>query len=106
MPVLLPVASEKERFTTQLGVWSLTFYLYFNVRSQLWMFDMTDALTGEPLLLGHPVVLGQDFLEPYIMGIGAIFAYDTTGQHAEATPDDLGDRVLLPYLTPDEMAAP
>jgi Domain of unknown function (DUF6983) len=105
MPVLLPVASEKERFTTQLGSWSLAFYFYFNSRSQLWMFDMVDALTNKPLLLGHPVVLGQSFLEPYIFGIGTMGAYDSTGQHAEATPDDLGKRVLIPYWSPTELLA-
>lgn len=102
MPVLVRVTSEKTRFTTQLGHWSLTFYVYFNERSRLWMFDLTDDTTGQALLLGHPFVLGQDFLRPYIFGIGHMFCYDSTGQHREAGVDDLGRRVPVAYFTPTE----
>jgi uncharacterized protein DUF6983 len=105
MPVLLPVTSQKQSFTTQLGSWKLTFSTYFNVRSQRWMFDMTDTLTGRVMLLGHPFVLGQDFLEPYLFGIGSLIAYDSAQRHAEAGPDDLGVRVVIPYWSPGEIAA-
>jgi hypothetical protein len=105
MPVLLPLTSTKEQFTVQLGVWSLTLLVYFNDRSQLWMFDLTDARANVTLLCGAPFVLGQDLLEPYIFGIGSLVAIDTTQQHDEAGPDDLGDRVIVAYYTPEEIAA-
>jgi hypothetical protein len=105
MPVLLPLTSTKEQFTVQLGVWSLTFLVYFNDRSQLWMFDVSDARANETLLCGAPIVLGQDLLEPYIFGIGSLVAIDTSQQGDEAGPDDLGDRVVVAYYTPDEMTA-
>lgn len=104
MPVLLPVRSQKQIFTTQLGSWLLQFYFYFNDRSQLWTFDMYDATTGTALLLGAPVVLGEDLLEPYVFGIGMMFPMDTTGLHREAGPDDLGNRVPIVYFTPTEAA--
>src|SRR5262245_32984861 len=105
MPVMVPVTSEKTHFKVQLGLWLLDFTVYFNERSQLWMFDLRDASNDTPLLYGAPFVLGQDLLEPYVFGIGSVICYDTTEQHQDAGADDLGNRVIVPYFTPDEAAA-
>lgn len=105
MPVLVPLyTSTKQTFTVQLGSWSLFFYWYYNERSQLWTFDLYDATTGRPLVLGHPFVLGTDFFAPYVWRIGLAIAFDNTGHGVEAGPDDLGVRVEMPYWTPEEVA--
>lgn len=105
MPVLVPLnSSVKQTFTVQLGDWRLGFYWYYNERSARWIFDLYDATTGLPLVLGQPFVLGTDFFEPYAWGIGSAIAFDTTAKHREAGPDDLGISVVMPYWTPEEVA--
>lgn len=104
MPVLVPLSPTKQTFTTQLGDWRLGFYWYYNERSERWCFDCYDAASGLPLVLGQPFVLGTDFFDPYVFGIGSAIAFDSSGKGAEAGPDDLGVRVVMPYWTPDEAA--
>ena len=100
----LPVnSSDKQTFTTQLGNYRFTFYFYFNERSRIWHFDMTDATTGEVLVLGVPMVLAQDYLEPYAWGLGELFATDLTFSGVEAGPEELGVRVLPSYMSPADV---
>lgn len=104
MIIELPFSSDgAQRVTTQLGDRKYIFEVRFNERSGVWTFNMFDAVTEAEILLGLPLVLGQDLLEPYNLEIGAMIVSDTTGQSKEAGPDDLGNRVKVHWVSPDEI---
>lgn len=90
-------------FTTQLADRKFVFDVKFNDRSAVWTLDLLDAVTQAVIISSLPLVLGQDLLEPYNLGIGSILCVDSTGQGVDAGPDDLGDRVKVYWLSPDEV---
>ena len=92
-------------FTTQLGETKYRFDVKFNDRSGVWTLDLYDATTQTLIVASLPLVLGQDILEPYNFGIGALFCVDTTGQGLDAGADELGSRVKVYWAIPDEVAA-
>ncbi len=102
----LPFSNDPaQSFVTQLGDRKFHFDTRFNDRSDVWTLDLADATTKTPLVTSLPLVLGQDLLEPYNLGIGSILCIDTSGQGADAGPDDLGRRVKLYWFSSDEVAS-
>lgn len=101
----LPLSSDAAQiFTTQLGEAKYSFDVRYNDRSGVWTLDLYDA-SAVLIAASLPMVIGQDLLEPYNLGIGSLLCVDTTGQGLDAGPDDLGDRVKVYWFSPDEVTA-
>jgi len=98
-------ADPAQTFVTQLGDTKYRFDARFNDRSGVWTFDLTEDATQATLLQSVPLVLGCDLLAPYNFGIGSLLVMDTTNQGRDATADDLGQRVKVYWLGPDEVPA-
>lgn len=100
----LPLTSDSaQAFTCQLGAQKFYFEITYNSRNGTWALSMADDATREPIITGAPIVLGADLLDPYNLPYGALVAQDKTGQGRDAGPDDLGDRVVLHWVAPDEV---
>lgn len=94
-------------FSVQLD--GVTFVLTFqwNAREACWYFDLAD-IAGNPLLSGRRVVLNMPLLARFRQATlpnGDLMAVDTTGLNIDAGLTDLGDRVLLLYVTQSDVAA-
>lgn len=99
----LPLSSDPvQSFTCQLDDIKLYFEVKFNSRAGIWTIDIYDDATRDAILLGAPIVLGQDLFDPYNLPYGALVAQDKTGQGKDATADDLGSRVALYWVSADE----
>lgn len=99
----LPLSSfPAQSFTTQLGDKKFFFDVRFNSRSNTWTIDMLDDASREAVVIGLPIRLGVDLLDPYNFPYGALVATDRTGQGKEAGPDDLGSRVAVFWVSADE----
>lgn len=94
-------------FQATLGGVKYTFDVRWNERAAHWTFDLTREPDGELLVAGVPLLLGQDVLAPYGLGIGGISGCDFSGQDLDAGPDDLGSddtaRVQFIYWTEKEL---
>lgn len=102
----VPFSSDyDQRFVTQLGDAKYRFDSRWNERGQTWSFDLAIDATGEILLAGAPMQIGQDVLAPYALGRGAIIFTDLSKKNTDAGPDDMGTRVVATWFSPEEMAA-
>lgn len=90
-------------FDINLDGTDYTFSIKFNSRSNVWTADIVNTLTTEQILMGAPLVVGQDILEPYNFNIGTLTVIDTSSALVDATIDDMGTRIIFLYLTPDEI---
>ena len=99
----MPFTSEAESVSFQLGNKKYLFETAYNDRSGVWTFDMYDDPTHELIIASIPLVLGQDLLEPYTLGVGRIICIDSSGQGLDAGPDDLGNRVKVYWYSEDEV---
>ena len=71
-----------------------------------WTWDLTDG-AGTVLLTSVPMVLSFNMFGPYGLGLGALFAIDSSGQNVEPGPNptnDLGDRVQVFWLDSNDAA--
>lgn len=103
MIIQIPLTADPaQNFTTQLGEIKYYFEVKFNSRNGVWTLDMYDDVTRAVIALGLPIVLGQDLLEPYNLGIGSLAALDLNATSTDAGADDLGTRVALFWTSPDE----
>lgn len=101
----LPFDSTPSRsFVSQLGDRKFRFDTRFNDRSGVWTMDLSDDTTKAVLLQGVPLLIGQNLLEPYNLGIGGLVVIDTSNRGREATVDDLGDRVKVFWVSKDEVS--
>jgi hypothetical protein len=91
-------------FTVQLGTNQYDFNVHFNDRSKVWTFDLSETSTSNVLLQSIPIVLGINLLRAYNLNIGSIVALDTTNQNQDATATDLGTRVKVYWISPDEVS--
>lgn len=106
MIIQIPVTNDPAQdFVMQLGTSKWEFYVRYNDRGNFWTMDITDYNSQTLLVAGMPLVLGTDLLSPYILENGSLIAYDTTGSSTDAGPDDLGQRVMLYWFSPDQVAA-
>jgi hypothetical protein len=104
--LVLPFTSDPARsFTTQLGDEKHTIEARYNDRSESWTFDIVRDADQVTLVTGVPLLLGGDMLAPYSLLIGGLVAADLGGTDTDAGPDDLGDRVIVVWLSNDELIA-
>lgn len=97
-------ADAAQTFTTTLGDLRVAIAARYNDRNGVWTFDIARAADSVPLVAGVPLLIGQDLLGSYALGIGGMFAIDTSGAATDAGPDDLGDRVQVVWFSPAELA--
>lgn len=100
----LPLAADPaQSFTCQLGTVKYFFVVRYNSRNGVWTMDLSYDASREPIIVGVPIVLGVDLLGAYNFNIGSLIAVDTSGTARDATADDLGSRVLLYWVSADEV---
>jgi len=103
--LLLPLTSDPSRFfTTDLAGGEYTIETRYNVRSASWTFDVTRDIDGVRLVSGVPLLLGQELLSSYALKIGGMIASDLSNTETDAGPDDLGERLIVVYVTEQELA--
>lgn len=105
MQILPFTADYDQRFITQLGDEKYVIDARWNERGQAWSFDLTRDSDQVQLLAGAPMQIGQDLLAPDALGIGGLIVSDLSRKDTDAGPEDLGDRVIVAWLSPDELAA-
>lgn len=104
MMLELPVTNDPaQTFITQLGNAKYAFGIKYNDVSGIWTMDITDPITNLPILLGIPLVLGTNLLEPYNLNMGNLGAFDTTTLGTNATAEDMGARIKVYWWTDDEV---
>lgn len=91
-----------QSLTVPLGSDRYTFDVRYNEEG-VWMFTLTRESDGVELLTNVSILLGEDMLEPYALGLGGLIAGDFSGQLLDAGAEDFGDRVQVAYLTPAEL---
>lgn len=102
----LPVTSDAaQTFVTQLGDVKYQFDVIYNDRSSVWTMTITEFVSQAVIISGLPLVLGQPLLEPYNFGIGELIVVDTSESSRDAGADDMGTRVKVYWLSPDEVLA-
>lgn len=108
--LLVPFNSDPSNvFTCQLGDGNkYTFETRYNEGflgdGAFWTFDLTRAIDNVKVLSGVKIVLGQDLLRPYALGMGTLVAIDESNTDTEAGPDDLGVRVNVYWFSTEELA--
>ena len=90
--------------TVALGGAKYDFTARYNDKWEAWTFDLVRTADQVPLLSQVPILIGGDILEPYALLMGAVVATDLSGASLDAGPEDLGDRVTVTWLSPDEVA--
>lgn len=106
MILQIPISADPaQTMTVQLGEVKYYLEIKYNSRNGVWVLDLYEDATRAPLALGLPILLGQDLLEPYNFGIGSLAAVDLSAQGKDAGADDLGERVVLCWVSPDEVFA-
>ncbi len=103
--LVVPFTSDYDQtFRTQLGDATYVIDARWNERGQRWTFDLTRDSDSVLLVAGVPLLLGQDVLSPYALGIGGMVVGDLSGTLSDPGPDDFDVRCPVVYLTPDELA--
>ena len=106
MILTLPMSNDPaQTFICQLGDTKYQFTVRFNDRSGTWSMDIADDVTGDYILTGIALLLGQDLLAPYNLGIGRMLVVDNASTGKDAGVDDLGVRVTVVWFSPDEVIA-
>lgn len=104
MPQILPFTNDPaQSFTVALGGAKYLFDARYNDVGGFWTFDITAEPSQVQLVAGVPILIGQDLLAPYGLGIGGLFATDTVSGGIDAGPEDLGDRVTVAWLSEAEL---
>lgn len=102
--LLVPFSSDYDQtLRTQLNGDNYVIDARWNERGQYWNVDLTRDSDSTRLVTGVPMLIGQDVLAPYALGIGGIFLTDLSGGNSDAGPDDFSDRVVALYFTPAEL---
>lgn len=100
----LPLSTDcPQSFTCQLGNNTYQFDLTWNERSQVWVMNISDPVSQNPIVTGLSLTLGVDLLKAYALGIGALVVWDETGSHTEATVTSLGSSVNVYWISPDAL---
>lgn len=105
---LLPVTSDDPhfQFLTRLEDVACRFEFLWNARDGYWQFALIGEDDGEPYFGFLRVVLGLDLLERCQdprRPPGGLVAIDTSNSSEEAGEQDLGNRVVLYYVTSDQI---
>ena len=105
MPLVLPFTSDpSQSFTVPLGGPKFLIEARYNDLGAMWTFDITTEPAQVVLAVGIPLLIGQDMLSSYALGIGGLIASDTQTGGIDAGPDDLGDRVIVAWFSEAELA--
>lgn len=95
------------RFSTTLLSQTYVFDVRWNARDDAWYFDILDS-ANSPILHGVKIVLGALLggrcVDPRFPA-GRFMACDMTDSGTEAKYDDLGVRVLIYFMSYDEIDA-
>lgn len=108
MAVIVPFDSVDTdySFRTLISDVELTFDVNWNDRDQAWYFSVADG-DGDPIVSGVKICLGLDLLanvrDRTSLPSGSLVALDTAQGQTRPGKTDLGDRVLLVFLTPDDL---
>jgi hypothetical protein len=119
MQVIPFTADPAQKFSCTLNGVSYDFYAWYNDRVGVWYFNLTETASQAVLVRGVPVLCGCDMLQPYGLGIGGMYAIDTTATKTpsavdgaadavsitDAGVDELGSRVMVVFLRPGEAFA-
>lgn len=109
MPVVLPIVPSvpNYRVSTTLDDVSYVLDVRWNGRAEAWYMDVrTDE--GEAIRVGLKLVLGAYHgmrVTDERFPNGIFTAVDLSGEHREATLDDMGTRVVVLYYPASEIAA-
>lgn len=102
--LILPFTSDSsQEFIVNLDGEKFTLAAKYNERSASWTFDLTRESDQLLVLQGVPLLLGQDLLEPYALGLGGFVPTDLSQNDQDAGPDDFGDRLVVTWFSPTEM---
>lgn len=105
MAETLPFTSDPaQTFTVALAGTKYDIEARYNDAAGYWTFDLSLTSTGVTLISEVPILIGQDLLAPYALQIGGFVATDLSGAGLDAGPDDFGDRVIVSWLSPTELA--
>jgi hypothetical protein len=105
MPIIVPFTSDYDQtFTVGLGDQKYVVDARWNERGQLWTCDLTRDTDQVQIISGLPLLSGQELLLPYALGIGGLTVTDLSRTNTDPGPDDLGDRVIVTWLSNDELA--
>lgn len=107
MAFTIPLTSDpSQTFSIELAGDIYQFRVIYNQRYGTWSFDLSDV-DDVLLVAGIPLLIGSDLLSQYNLEIGALVVIDTEETFVDATGDDgdLGTRVILTYITPEELEA-
>lgn len=104
--LVVPFSSDyDQRFTSQLGEEKYTLDARWNERGQVRALDITRDSDQVLLVAGVPLLAGQDVLAAYALGIGGLLVTDLGMKDTDPGPDDFGERVIVTWLSNDELAA-
>lgn len=105
MEIVPFTADPSQGFSVVLGEERFTFSARYNDEAEVpsWTFDLTRESDGVELLTNVPLLIGQDMLAPYALGIGGLVATDLDGKVLDAGAEDLGERVVVAWLSEAEL---
>lgn len=98
----------RERITTSIEGRTISMRIRYSSESEAWHLDLAETQPGTdetPLLSGRRITLGNDLLRGLSLGLGALYAIDTTGSGVDPGAGDLGSRVQIYHLTDAELEA-
>lgn len=102
---IVPFSSNYDQtFTCTLNGTQYVIDARWNERGAFWTFDLTENPSQTLLVAGVPLLLGQDVLAPYALGIGGLIMADLANSNTDAGPEDLSDRVVAVFFTPAELS--
>jgi hypothetical protein len=113
IPFHIAAGRSESAFVTTIDDVPYVFRVYWSIRDRddgtgvegAWYFDVSEA-DDTPIASGIKIVLGVFLARTTRHALtrrGALLAYDTTRQDAEATFTDLGWRVLVLWIPEDEI---
>jgi len=103
--LIVPFTADYDQtFTVALGDQKYVVDARWNDRGQIWTCDLTRDVDQVQLVAGVPLLSGQEVLLPYALGIGGLAVTDLGRTNTDPGPDDLGDRVIVAWLSNNELA--
>lgn len=103
--LVIPFTSDPAQdFTLALGEAKYRLEARWNDRSESWTLDIIRDADEETLVVGVPLLIGQDILKPYALGIGGMAVTDLANTGLDAGPEDLGTRVIVTWFSEEELA--
>jgi hypothetical protein len=97
---VIPLTNVPQRFTIELSGIAYIIVCKWNGEMPAWTIDISDEVTGQPLIVNLPLVAGVNLLEQFKhVGIpGKLFVYTDGDEFAPPTLDNLGQEANLYYL--------